>query len=88
MATMEYSDGNIENAYQIAKTNNDYYKDLSWDNRLAEYCLMTGRIDEAYAIYLKMMERLKKSGEMDMFVPKDFAYCLWQKEEPKKQRLI
>jgi tetratricopeptide (TPR) repeat protein len=31
-----------------------------------------------------MMERLKKSGEMDMFVPKDFAYCLLQKGRTKE----
>jgi tetratricopeptide (TPR) repeat protein len=84
LATVEYSDGNFENAYQIAKKNSDYYKDLTRNNGLAEYCLMTGRIDEAYAINLNMMERLKKSGEMDMFVPKDFAYCLLQTGRTKE----
>ena len=84
LATVEYSDGNFENAYQIAKKNSDYYKDLTRFNALADYCLMTGRIDEAYTINLKMMESLKKSGEMDMFVPKDFAYCLWQKGRTKE----
>ncbi len=79
LADMEYTDGNIENAYQIAKKNSDYYKDLKRDNFLAAYCLMTRRFEEAYVINLKMMERLKKSGEMDLFVPKEFAYCLWQK---------
>jgi TolB-like protein/AraC-like DNA-binding protein/Tfp pilus assembly protein PilF len=88
LATMEYSDGNIENAYQIAKTNNDYYKDLSWDNRLAPYCLMTGRIEEAYEINLKMMESLKKAGEMDLFVPKEYAYCLWHKGRTKEAEVI
>ncbi len=43
---------------------------------MVSYCLMTGRIEEAYNINLKMMERLKKSGEMDIFVPKDFVCCL------------
>jgi TolB-like protein/AraC-like DNA-binding protein/Flp pilus assembly protein TadD len=76
LATVEYSNGNFENAYQIAKKNSDYYKDLTRFNGLADYCLMTGRIEEAYEINSEMMERLKKSGEMDMFVPKDFAYCL------------
>jgi TolB-like protein/AraC-like DNA-binding protein len=84
LATVEYSDGNFENAYQIAKKNSDYYKDLNRNNGLADYCLMTGRIDEAYTINLKMMESLKKSGEMDLFVPKDFAYCLWQKGRTKE----
>jgi tetratricopeptide (TPR) repeat protein len=73
---VEYCDGNFENAYQIAKKNSDNYKDLSRDNYLVSYCLMTGRIEEAYNINLKMMERLKKSGEMDIFVPKDFVCCL------------
>ena len=86
-ANMEYSDGNIENAYQIAKKNSVYYKDLTWENRLAPYCLMTGRIDEAYTINLNMMERLKKSGEMDLFVPKEFAYCLWHKGRTKEAQI-
>jgi tetratricopeptide (TPR) repeat protein len=72
---VEYCDGNFENAYQIAKKNNDY-KDLSRENYLVGYCLMTGRIEEALNINLKMMERLKKSGEVDMYVPKDLACCL------------
>ncbi len=84
LATVEYSDGNFENAYQIAKRNSDYYKDLNRNNGLAGYCLMTGRIDEALNINLNMMERLKKSGEMDMFIPKDFAYCLLQKGRNKE----
>ena len=84
LATVEYSDGNFEIAYQIAKKNIDYYKDLNRNNGLADYCLMTGRIEEAYTINLTMMERLKKSGEMDMFVPKDFAYCLLQKGRTKE----
>ena len=84
LAGMEYSDGNIENAYQMAKKNIDYYKDLTRNNALAPYCLMTGRIDEAYTINLKMMESLRKSGEMDLFVPKEFAYCLWQKGRTKE----
>ncbi len=84
LATVEYSDGNFENAYQIAKKNSDYYKDVIRFNALADYCLMTGRIDEAYTINLNMMERLKKSGEMDMFIPKDFAYCLLQKGRTKE----
>jgi tetratricopeptide (TPR) repeat protein len=84
LATVEYSDGNFEKAYQIAKKNSDYYNDLTRDNAVADYCLMTGRIDEAYTINLDMIERLKKSGEMDMFVPKDFAYCLLQKGRTKE----
>ena len=84
LATVEYSDGNFENAYQIAKKNSDYYKDVTRFNALADYCLMTGRIEEAYTINLKMMESLKESGEMDMFVPKDFAYCLLQKGRTKE----
>ncbi len=84
LASMEYCDGNFENAYQIAKKNSDYYKDLTRFNHLADYCLMTGRIEEAYTINLRMMERLKKSGEMDLFVPKDFAYCLLQKGRTKE----
>ena len=87
LASMEYSDGKIENAYQIAKKNSDYYKDLTRENRLAPYCLMTGRIEEAYLINLKMMESLKKAGEMDLFVPKEFAYCLWQKGRTKEAKV-
>src|SRR5665811_754281 len=37
-----------------------------------------------YTINLKMMESLKKVGEMDLFVPKEFAYCLWQKGRTKE----
>jgi TolB-like protein/AraC-like DNA-binding protein len=84
LANMEFNYGNIENAYQIAKKNGDYYKDLTRDNRLAPYCLMTGRIEEAYTINLRMMESLKKAGEIDLFVPKEFAYCLWQKGRIKE----
>jgi TolB-like protein/AraC-like DNA-binding protein/lipopolysaccharide biosynthesis regulator YciM len=87
LATIEYSDGNFENAYQIAKKNSDYYKDVIRFNALADYSLMTGRIEEAYTINSKMMESLKKSGEMDMFVPKDFAYCLLQKGRTNEAKL-
>lgn len=76
LSGFEYCDGNFEIAYQIAKKDSDYYKDLRRENYLVGYCLMTGRIGEAYTINLQMMKRLKKSGEMDMYVTKDLACCL------------
>ena len=84
LAGFEFCDGNFEIAYQIAKKDSDYYKDLRRENYLVGYCLMTDRIEEACNINLKMMERLKKSGEMDMYVTKDLACCLLLKGRTKE----
>ena len=47
-------------------------------NMLALLCAMTGRCEEAYSLQKMRFERLKKSGEVDLFAPLDIAYSLWQ----------
>jgi TolB-like protein/AraC-like DNA-binding protein/Tfp pilus assembly protein PilF len=73
----EYCRGNYEKAYQSAKI---AYK---WDSTrvkavLPWFCVMAGRDEEACNYYEKLAERLKKSGEVDLFAYQGIGYSYWK----------
>ncbi|HEY3371170.1 MAG TPA: helix-turn-helix domain-containing protein [Prolixibacteraceae bacterium] len=82
LAWAEYTNGNLENAYHLAKSS--YLRDSTVYDGLALYCAMTGRCEEAYKLQKMRFERLKKSGEIDQFAPLDVAYSLWQTGRSKE----
>ncbi len=82
IAWAEYSVGNFEKAYHLAKIS--YKRDSIMDSPLSLYCAMTGRCEEAYTLQKMHFERLKKSGEIDLFAPLDIGYCLWQTGRAKE----
>ena len=79
----EYSQGNYEKAYQSAKI---AYK---WDSTrvkaaLPWFCIMAGRYEEACFYYEKLAERLKKSGEVDLFAYQGIGYSYWKAGRTKE----
>jgi TolB-like protein/AraC-like DNA-binding protein/tetratricopeptide (TPR) repeat protein len=82
-AWAEYTDGNLETAYQLARSS--FRRDSISDRPLALYCAMTGRNEEGYLLLERRFERFKKSGKIDdPFAPLDIAYCLWQTGRTKE----
>ena len=82
IAWAEYSVGNFEKAYHLAKIS--YNRDSIMDSPLSLYCAMTGRCEEAYTLQKMRFEHFKKSGEIDPFAPLDIGYCLWQTGRAKE----
>lgn len=80
----EYSNGNLEKAYQLAKR--AYKLDSSRDYSFALYCFMTGRFEEAYRLDSINYERLKKAGEVDLYGSKGIGYYLWRKGRTKEAK--
>jgi tetratricopeptide (TPR) repeat protein len=60
----EYSQGNFESAYLLAK--NTYQKDSRLIPDMPHYCIMAGRDEEACYYSEKLAELLKKTGEVDL----------------------
>jgi len=74
--------GNYENAYQLAK--NVYKTDSTIGDELLIYCSLTGRLEEAYILGIKNIERYKKAGGIDLWSSKSIGYYLWQKGRTKE----
>ena len=73
----EYSQGNFENAYQMAKR--IYKKDSVRINYgLPWFCIMAGRDEEACYNYEKLAEKLKKSGDVDLYACQGIGYSYWK----------
>lgn len=82
LAWVEYCAGNFEKAYQIEKS--IYQRDTNWIDNLHIYCTMTGRNEEGYYLELKKNERLKKSGETNLWTSKEIGRYLWQTGRKKE----
>jgi TolB-like protein/AraC-like DNA-binding protein/tetratricopeptide (TPR) repeat protein len=80
----EGSKGNFEKAYQMADS--AYKMDSSRVDNLSLYCAMTGRFNEQHSLELKKFDRLKKSGEIDLYGSKSIGYYLWQKGRTKEAK--
>jgi tetratricopeptide (TPR) repeat protein len=78
----EYSLGNFENAYQLAKSN--YNKDERLIPDMPHYCLMAGHDKDALYYSEKLAEQLKKSDEVDLRAAMAIGYSYWEEGRTKE----
>ena len=80
----EYSKGNLEKAYQLAKS--AFKLDSSRVDNLGLYCAMTGRYEEQHIIEQKDLERSKKSGDINLWNSSGFGFYFQQKGRTKEAK--
>ncbi len=78
----EYYQGNFEKAYQLAKR--IYNKEPRLISDMPHICIFAGRDQEALFYSGKLVEQLKKSGEVDLRSSIAIGYSLWQAGKTKE----
>ena len=77
LSWLELSNENFEEAYLLEKM--VYKRDsISVLVALPSYCLLANHEKEAYYYFDKLVEHLKKTGEIDLFASKEIGYSFWQ----------
>ena len=83
LASMEYYDRHFEKAYQLSKI--VYLRDSTFDKEIGLYAAITGRYEEGIPQYIKQVEQMIKSGNLN-FSGKAIAYYYWRKGKMKEAK--